>query len=209
MSKPDIQAVLFDIGNVLLTWQPERHYDAWIGAQRRRELFASSGLLDVNEALDRGGDFRATIYDLAERVPEFRTEIRWWFDRWHDLITPPISHSVRLLRALRGRGVPVFALSNFGSDSFAISEARHDFLAEFDRRYISGQMGVVKPEARIYEMVEQDCALPPEALFFTDDRAENTEAAAGRGWQTHLFTGSEGLAARLVALGLLREEDAG
>ncbi len=116
-----------------------------------------------------------------------------------------IDLSVRSLRALKSKGVPVFALSNFGIGSFALSEGREGFLSEFDRRYISGHMGVTKPSARIYEMVEEDCGIAPERLLFVDDRAENIAAAEARGWQGHVFTSPETWVARLVTAGLLTE----
>ena len=202
---PRPEAVIFDIGNVLITWQPERHYDRWIGAERRRAMFDAVDLHHMNELVDRGGDFRDTIYGTAAQYPEFEQEIRWWHDRWLDLATPVIDLSVRSLRALKARGVPVFALSNFGIGSFALSEGRETFLSEFDRRYISGHMGVTKPSARIYEMVEEDCGIAPERLLFVDDRAENIAAAEARGWQGHVFTSPETWVARLVTAGLLAE----
>ena len=70
-------------------------------------------------------------------------------------------------------------------------------------------MKVAKPDPEIYRQVEADCCLPPETLFFTDDRPENIDAASARHWQTHLFQGPAGLARRLVALGLLAEDEAG
>jgi 2-haloacid dehalogenase len=105
--------------------------------------------------------------------------------------------------------VPVFALSNFGIHSFAYAETQYEFLTEFDRRYISGHMGVTKPSPEIYRMVEDDCGLPPGALLFTDDRADNIAAAQARGWQVHLFEGPQGFAQRLVAAGLLTAAEAG
>ena len=205
---PRPEAVLFDIGNVLIEWHPEARYDQLVGQARREAMFAAVDLEAMNEHLDRGASFRETVYGLAELHPEYGDDIRMWFDRWVDIAHPAIEHSVRLLRALRRKGVPVFALSNYGRDSFAISESVFPFLAEFDRRYISGQLGVMKPEARIYEIVEQDCGIAPGQLLFADDRADNIAAAEARGWQGHLFTGPEGWAARLVAAGLLTPEEA-
>ena len=131
-----------------------------------------------------------------------------WHDRWIDLTGPKIDHSVRLLRALRAAGVPVFALTNFGIQTFAIAEPVYPFLGEFDRRYISGHMGVIKPGAEIYAQVEADCGVPPKGLLFADDRIDNINMAAARGWQTHLFEGPQGWADRLVAEGLLSEQAA-
>ncbi|NUB46365.1 HAD family phosphatase [Fertoebacter nigrum] len=202
-------AVVFDIGNVLITWNPERFYDAQLGEARRRELFAAVDLHGMNDRIDAGALFRETIYELADQTPEWATEIRWWHDHWIDMAAPRIEHSIALLRALRAKGVPVFALTNFGIHSFAYAKTQYDFLGEFDRAYVSGHMGVIKPDPRIFEMVEQDCGIAPEALLFTDDRADNIAAATARGWQVHLFAGPQGWATRLVAAGLLTAEEAG
>ena len=70
-------------------------------------------------------------------------------------------------------------------------------------------MGVVKPDPRIYQMVEDDCGLAPQALIFADDKAENIAAAAARGWKTHQFESWQGWARRLVAEGLLTERETG
>ncbi|MFZ5964471.1 HAD family hydrolase [Thalassococcus sp. BH17M4-6] len=202
------EVVIFDIGNVLIAWQPERYYDRVIGPDRRRALFAEVDLHDMNEAVDRGADFRETVYACAEAYPHWRDEIRMWHDNWLELATPAIPRSVRLLRALRAQGVPVFALTNFGVGTFALAELAYPFLTEFDRRYISGQMQVTKPDAEIYARVEADCGIAPEALLFTDDRADNIATASGRGWQTHLFEGPDGWAQCLVSVGLLSEAGA-
>ena len=203
------QAVIFDIGNVLTCWQPEAFYDRVIGEDRRRALFTAVDLHGMNDVVDQGGLFRETIYDWADRTPEWASEIRMWYDRWIDLASPRIEGSIALLRALRKNAIPVFSLTNFGSYSYAEARPKMDFLSEFDREYVSGRMGVIKPDPRIYEMVEADCGIPPSSLLFTDDKAENITAAARRGWRTHQFESWQGWAARLVAEGLLTKPEAG
>ena len=203
-----IQAVIFDIGNVLIEWQPERFYDGEIGEDRRHAFFDTLDLHVMNDDVDRGAPFRERIYAEAEKHPEWRAEIRMWHDRWSDMATPAIDHSVRLLRALRTKDVPVFALTNFGVETFEIGRVRYPFLNEFDRHYVSGHMRVVKPEPLIYQMVEQDCGITPEALLFTDDRIDNINVATARGWQTHVFDGPQPWADRLIAEGLLTEREA-
>jgi 2-haloacid dehalogenase len=207
MSK-GIKAVVFDIGNVLIEWQPERYYDATIGEDRRRAMFADVDLHGMNDRIDLGEGFREVIYATAEAYPQWRAEIRDWHDNWIKLATPAIPHSVQLLRTLRAKGVPVFALTNFGIESFAYARTRYDFLNEFDRPYVSGHMRVIKPDPRIYEMVEEDCGLSGDSLLFADDRADNIEAARARGWHAHLFEGPDGWAQALVDHGLLTVEEA-
>jgi 2-haloacid dehalogenase len=203
------QAVIFDIGNVLTRWQPEAFYDRAIGPDRRQALFAEVDLHTMNDIVDAGGLFRETIYDWADRTPHWALEIRMWYDRWIELATPRIEGSIALLRALRTKGVPVFSLTNFGSYSYEEARDKLDFLSEFDREYVSGRMGVIKPDPRIYEMVEDDCGLPPNSLIFADDKAENITAAARRGWRTHQFETWQGWVQRLVAEGLLTNKEAG
>ncbi len=203
------EAVIFDLGNVLIGWDPEGFYDRTIGEDRRRALFAAIDLTGMNALIDNGALFRETIYDWAERHPDWAPEVRMWHDRWHDIATPVLWETVRLRDALRARGVPVFSLTNFGRHSFEAALPRLPFLAQFDRQYVSGVLGVSKPDPRIYEIVEQDCGIAPGRLLFTDDRADNITVAARRGWRTHQFQGWQGLARRLVAEELLTEKEAG
>lgn len=202
------EAVIFDIGNVLIEWQPERYYDRVVGEARRRALFAAVDLHAMNERVDLGEGFRDVIHEQALAVPEFAPEIRMWHDNWLDLAQPVIAHSVHLMRALRRRGMPVFALTNFGRETWALAKPAYEFLDEFDRAYVSGHIGVTKPAAQIYEQVERDCGIAPGALLFTDDRSDNIKAAHERGWQTHLFTGPQAWAARLVEAGVLTAAEA-
>ncbi len=203
-----VEAVIFDIGNVLIEWQPERFYDAEIGEARRREMFAQIDLHDMNNDVDLGGPFRETIYAIADKYPAWRDEIRMWHGRWFELATPAIDHSVHLLQALRTKGIPVFALTNFGDEIFARAQKHYTFLQEFDRFYVSGRMKMVKPDSAIYAAVEADCGIAADRLLFADDRQENLDSATARGWQTHHFTGSQGWADRLVQDGLLTREEA-
>lgn len=203
-----IEAVVFDIGNVLLEWHPEKYYDEVYGEDRRKALFAEVDLHDMNERVDLGHPFKETIYAEAEKHPEWATEIRDWHDNWIKLASPVIWHSVRLLRALRLNMTPVFTLTNFGVESYAYAQTQFDFLNEFDREYVSGRMKMIKPNAEIYEAVEKDCGIAPENLIFADDRADNIAMAASRGWKTHQFTEPQGWADRLVSEGLLTAKEA-
>lgn len=202
------KAVIFDIGNVLIEWQPERFFDSQIGEDKRRALFASIDLHAMNDRVDSGENFTAVLAETAALHPTFKAELDIWHDRWLDMASPAIDHSVRLLTALQARGVPVFSLTNFGIETYVIASTKYAFLKAFDRDFISGHMGVIKPDARIYEMLEEASGLSGGQLIFTDDRADNIAAAAARGWHTHLFEGAQGWADRLIAEGLLSVEEA-
>jgi 2-haloacid dehalogenase len=203
-----IKAVVFDIGNVLIEWQPERFYDSVIGEERRRAMFAAVDLHAMNDKVDMGHHFTETIYATAEEYPDWRDEIRMWHDRWIEMAAPAIDHSVRLMERLQAKGVPVFSLTNFGIQSYDFAATHYPFLRSFDRDFISGHMQVIKPDPSIYRRLEETSGLSGDALIFTDDRADNITAAGAFGWQTHLFDGPQGWANRLVGEGLLSEDEA-
>ena len=202
------KAVVFDIGNVLIEWQPERFFDSEIGEENRRALFAAVDLHAMNDRVDRGENFTAVLAETAAQHPEYQAELDIWHDRWLDIASPAIDHSARLMAALQKRGVPVFSLTNFGIETYALAETRYPFLRAFDRDFISGHMGVIKPDPLIYQMLEDGSGLSGADLLFTDDRHDNIAAASARGWQTHLFEGAQGWADRLVAMSLLTQEEA-
>jgi 2-haloacid dehalogenase len=203
-----VKAVVFDIGNVLVTWAPERLYDQLLPRAEREALFARVDLHGMNDRVDRGAPWRETVFETAKRFPDDADYIRIWHDRWIEMASPLIPHSWRLLRALKAKGVPVLALSNFGRESFAYARTVYPELDEFDQRFISGHMGVIKPETHIYEMVEDATGWRGPELFFVDDRLENIDAATARGWLGHVFVEPSGFARELVRLGLLSDSEA-
>lgn len=200
--------VVFDVGRVLISWDPEGFYDRVIGRERRERLFREVDLHGANAAVDRGAPWLASFQELARRHRAWSDEIMLWHDRWIEITRPVNAHSVRLLRALRRRGVPVLALSNFGSEPFDLACTHYDFLGEFDAVVVSAELGVAKPDPAIYECLERRAGMAGDRLLFTDDVPANLETAAARGWRTHLFTDAERWAARLVAEGLLDEREA-
>jgi len=202
-----VEAVVFDIGNVLIEWDPYRLYDEVYGKDRREEIFATVDLAGMNDRVDLGAPFREAVEGLVAENPLFRDEIMLWHDRWLDMASPAIPLSVHLLRTLRVKGIPVFALSNFGRETFETACTAYDFLTEFDRTYVSAHHRMMKPDPAFYAVLETESGLSGASLLFADDRADNIAAAKARGWHTHLFDGPEGWAQTLVAHGLLTEEE--
>ena len=202
------EAVVFDIGEVLVKWDPEGFYDRAIGTEARRRLFGTVDLHTMNAKIDLGAPLHETVEAEAGRHPELGHHIRMWASHWLEMAFPEIPESARLLRLLRARGVPVFALSNFGRETFAIARRAYPVLAEFDMAFVSGHLELVKPDPAIYAHLEAGTGVAPGRLLFTDDRPENIAAARARGWQAHLFDGPEGLARRLVEAGLLSSAEA-
>lgn len=206
---PQPKAVIFDIGNVLIEWNPERYFDRVIGQAQRERMFAEVDIHGMMERIDAGASFAETVAETAQGNSKWHDAILHIRDCWTDVASPAIDRSVRLMRALKKNKVPVFALTNFGVQNFPLSEAKFPFLGEFDRRYISGELGLIKPDPQIYAVVEADTGLAPESLLFTDDREDNIATAHARGWQAHLFDGPDGWARALVSYGLLSAAEAG
>ncbi len=202
------EAVVFDIGNVLMNWDPEGFYDRAIGRVARTRMFHEVPLHEMNAQIDAGAPWHATVEETARAHRRWSRDILSWRDQWGEMASPLIEESVAILRTLREQGVPVFALTNFGRETFAEARRIHPALTEFDGAVVSGHVGMVKPDPGIYEVLERKSGIAPEALFFTDDRPENIEAAAARGWRTHLFEGAQGLRRRLAEEGLLPPEQA-
>ena len=202
-----ISAVVFDIGRVLIEWNPEGFYNALLGPERCRAFFAQTAISEVNEQIDLGAPLGPTIRALADQHPEWAPAILQWHQSWIAMASPEIPLSVQLLAALKRRGVPVFALSNFGRETFDIACTHYPFLRSFDRLFVSAHHGLIKPDPRFYALLETEAGLSGRQLLFADDRPENIAAATARSWQTHLFTHPEGWAARLFAEGLLAPED--
>lgn len=197
------RAVVFDIGAVLVEWDPTRHYDAVYGRAHREAFFAAVDVYAMNAELDMGADFAETVARWGAAHPDWARELTDWHAHWVTSIGPAIDGSVALLRRLRAAGVPVFALSNFGAWSFGEAEALFPFLKDFDARFVSGRLGMMKPDPAIYAHVERETGLSGDRLFFTDDSVANIAAAEARGWAVHLFEGPEGLEDRLTREGFL------
>lgn len=202
-----VEAVVWDVGNIFARWQPEAYYDALIGPERRKRLFAEARLMEVNEALDLGARSRETVYAHAERHPDWAAEIRLWHDGWAETFREAVPGTEALFRAVKARGVPCYALSNFGAESFEIAKSLHPVLGEFDREFVSAHHGLAKPDPAFYAALEEGTGLSGEALIFVDDKAENLAPAEARGWKTHLFTDARGWGERLVKEGLLEPGD--
>ena len=203
-----IKAVIFDLGNVLIGWQPEVFFDSVIGEDRRRAFFAAVDLHGMNDGIDAGANFHDTLARTAKDHPDWAEELGIWHDRWIDMAAPLITHSERLMYALQAKGMPVFSLTNFGIQTYDLAAESYPFMRKFDRDFISGHMGVIKPDPVIYQMLEDASGLSGDALLFADDRQDNIDAANARGWNTHLFEHPQGWANCLVAAGLLTRDEA-
>ncbi len=200
-------AVAFDLGGVLLDWDPRHLYRTLFdGDDEAMEHFLATVCTPQwNEHNDRGRPLAEGVALLSAEHPEHAELIEAFAARWSETVAGPIDGTVQVLAELIETGTPVYALSNWSAETFASARTRYDFLEWFDGMVISGQEGVIKPEPRIFEILCERWALEPATTIFVDDTQANVDAARGLGFRAIRFHDPPQLRAALVDAGLLSE----
>ncbi len=198
--------VVFDLGGVLIDWEPRRLYRKLFAEEAAMERFLAEVCTPAwNAELDRGRPFAPAIAELVARHPEQAPAIRAWRERWIEMIGGPIAGTVALLERLAGGGTPLVALSNWSAETFPLvrDDPRYAFLGRFESIFLSGDLGMIKPEPGIFEHLLAVTGRPAERCLLIDDSAANIEVASRLGFATHRFRTPELLAGDLAARGLL------
>ncbi len=199
-----ITAVIFDIGGVLLDWNPRYLYRELFDDEEEMERFLTEVCtMEWHEANDRGTPFEVTCAQLAAQHPEHAEHIWAWGRRTEDMIGGPIDGTVEILRELKDRGVPLYALTNMEATTYPVRRERFDFLQWFDGTVVSSSEGVIKPDPRLFRVLLERYGLAAEATLFVDDNPRNVEAADALGMPTVRFESPEGLREVLKDAGLL------
>lgn len=199
---PDI--VVFDVGGVLLDWNPRHLYRRLFDDERAMEAFLSDVCSPAwNLLMDMGVPFRQGVNVLADRHPHHAELIRAYDERWQEMVAGAIEESVEILRELIDAGRPVYALTNFSAEKFALERRRWPFLGWFRGIVVSGEIGLVKPAPAIYQHLTTRFGLAPERCLFVDDQPANVAAARAAGMHAVRFVGADALRADLSARGLL------
>jgi 2-haloacid dehalogenase len=201
ISRP--KAVVFDVGNVLLDWNPAYLYEKLIpNAEERAWFLTHVATTGWHAAQDRGRSCADGVADLTERFPGSAALIAAYYDRWLETISGPIDGTVELMETLRGAGTPVHAITNFSAELWPVTVKAYPFLADFGEAVVSGEIGYIKPDPRIFDELVARTGLPTSDMVFIDDRADNVDAARQLGFVAVQFTSPEALADDLSALGL-------
>lgn len=200
-----MNAVLFDLGKVLLDWDPRYYYRALFDNDEALEQFVQRVVgHDWYLEMDKGKPAAQAIAELSRAFPEYAGLIARWTEGWPVMMRGPIQGSVDILDELRRRGVRLYALTNFSRETWPIAKARFDFLSWFEDAIVSGELGIVKPDRRLFELAISRCRLDPARTVFVDDVQENVEAGRDCGLRALRFTSPEKLREELAALGLLK-----
>jgi 2-haloacid dehalogenase len=197
-------AVVFDIGRVLFDWNLRYLFEKLIGEPGRLDWFLAHVVTEEwHFQSDGGRPLAEMVPDLQARFPEHAHLVEAYRDRFNETIDRPIEGTHALVRRLHDRGVPLFALTNFGAEFFAGFRPTEPIFELFGDIVVSGEECVAKPDPRIYEICERRFGRAPHELFFIDDNPANVAAARERGWHAHMFQGPEPLEAELVRRRLL------
>lgn len=203
-SASDVSVPVFDVGGVLLDWDPRHLYRSIFATNTEVEDFLGQVcLLDWNRQMDEGKPFRQAVAERISAFPEWESAIRAFDERWQEMVAGPIAGTVACLQALKAEGHAVYAISNFSAEKFALERQRWDFLALFDGIVLSAEIGVLKPDPGIYEHFLQIYQVPAQSCLFIDDRPENVAAAEALGMVGHLFETPDALREDLERVGLL------
>ena len=188
--KPKPKTVVFDLGGVLIDWNPRYVYrDVFSGNVQKMETF----LRDVcspawNHKQDEGRTWREAVDELVRQWPDQAELIRLYWTRWPDMLKGPIAGTVRILESLSEANVPLYAVTNWSAETYGIAEARFGFLSRFRDVVVSGRERVAKPDPRIFQILIERNGLAADDCFFIDDVRANVEAAEAVGMTAIQFT---------------------
>lgn len=199
--------MVFDVGKVLLEWDARNLYRKLIPDEAELEAFLAEVVpLTWNLELDRGRDWDDALAERIACFPQHAALIRAYWERWDEMVPGEIPGTVRLLERLCDQGMPCYALTNFNALTFQRVRHRYAFFNRFQGILVSGEEGLVKPEAAIYERMTQRFGLDPAGTLLIDDSEVNVQGALACGWQGLLFKNAERLVQDLAELGLSGEE---
>ena len=200
----EIQAVVFDVGRVIVRWDLRCLFGKLIADERELEWFVSNVVTEEwHFQHDEGRDLAEMVAERKAQFPDYRHLIDAYATRFCETIPGLVEGTPELIERLAAREVPLFALTNFAAPFWAEFHPSEPVFGHFRDVVVSGVEKVAKPEPAIYEVAEQRFGRSGSELLFIDDNPANIAAAEARGWQGHLFSDASVLEADLAARGLI------
>ena len=202
------KAVVFDVGRVLFDWNLRYLFAKLIDDPAQLDWFLAEVVTEQwHFQSDAGRPLATMVPERIAAFPDHAPLIEAYRARFNETIPSPIPGTHAIARRLAARGVPLYALTNFGAEFWAGFRPLQPIFELFADVVVSGEERVAKPDPRIYAIAERRFGRTPGELFFIDDNPVNVEAAAARGWQAHLFVDAATLETGLVARGLLASNE--
>lgn len=183
-----LQAIVFDFGGVLIDWNPRYLYRQFFNTDEAVERFLTEiGFFEWNQHQDAGRSFSEAVAELTAQHPRYADLIRAYDERYEECLSGPIQGTVEILKALRSLGFPLYGLSNWPAEKFAGVRQKHAFFELFDDIVLSGEVGITKPDPRIFLLLLERIGRPAQDCLFIDDAEANLAAARALGFRTVLF----------------------
>lgn len=199
-----IEAVVFDVGRVLFEWDLRHLFAKLIDDPDELEWFVGNVVTpEWHYQHDAGRSLPAMLAERIGEFPQHRALIEAYGARFNETIPGPVPGSLDLVAALATRGVPLYAITNFGDDLWAAFRPTQPVFDHFRDIVVSGVEKLAKPDPAIYALAARRFGHAPKAMLFIDDNADNVAAAIGCGWHAHHFTDAVTLATDLRSRGLI------
>lgn len=202
----EINTVIFDLGGVLIDWNPRYVYRTIFKTEEEIDwFFENIATHDWNENQDAGYPLDAATEDLIKKHPDWENEIRAYYGRWTEMLGGPIHDTVEILKELkRIPGIKTYALTNWSAETFPIALERYDFLHWFDGRLVSGEEKTRKPFADIYHKILDKFSIDASKAIFIDDNLRNIKGAEALGIKGIHFHDPVQLKNELKQLGVIK-----
>jgi 2-haloacid dehalogenase len=200
-----VKAIIFDLGGVLIDWNPAYVFDKlFTKEEKKAHFFANICTSEWNEEQDAGRSLKEATDMLVTQHPEWKEYIEAYYGRWEEMLGGPIEGTVEIFRQLKEEGrYKLYALTNWSGELFPIALQRYEFLHWFDGRVVSGDEKMRKPSPEFYQLLLRRYGLQPSETLFIDDNLRNVKAAEEMGIQCIRFTSPEQLQRELKERGLL------
>lgn len=181
-------AIIFDLGAVLIDWNPRYLYRKLFTDETVMEqFFVETDLLTWNAKQDEGRPFTEAVAALSAQFPHHEPQIRAFHERWEEMMPGAIEPTVEILAELKAKDYELYALSNWSAETYPFAYARFDFLKWFRAVVLSGEVKVCKPDPRIYAHLLNLIGRPANECIFIDDSLANYQAAVELGFQAIHF----------------------
>lgn len=198
-----IDTIIFDIGNVLIPWEPKWLFRDYFDSDEAIEHFLiESRFHEWNLAQDAGRSFAEGVATHSQAFPEYADLFQAYAERWEQTLGPAIETSVDLIHHFKQAGFRVLALTNMSQETFPRIREIYPFLNEFEGVLVSGQEKLIKPQPEIYALFCQRFKVEPARALFIDDSAKNVEAARAFGLHAIHYTNGGEIRTALRQIGL-------
>ncbi|WP_431212664.1 HAD family hydrolase [Puia sp. P3] len=197
--------LVFDLGGVLVDWNPEYLYKNIFPSDEERKWFLSTiCTLDWNEEQDAGRSLQEGTDHLVKKFPEHEAAIRAYYDRWKEMLGGPIHETVEIFRELKEKtSLRLYALTNWSAETFPVALELYEFLHWFDGRLVSGEEKIRKPSPEIYQRLAERFRIDPTKAIYVDDNLRNVVPAQQLGFHGIHFRSPQQFREELVGLGVL------